>query len=64
MKFKCPNCCIELTKVKDTREGIKICPSCKVSWFILMCRGPKDEAETTETEVAAQSDGCCSSLQI
>ena len=38
----CPNCQTKLTKKPDTGEGVKVCPECSASWFILECRRGKD----------------------
>lgn len=54
-KWTCPICQTVLTKGKDKDgEGIKSCPKCGASWFLLLCRHPKKEfveAEEVRTTI-------------
>ena len=43
-KWACPICQTILVKEKDADgEGVKKCPKCKASWFLLLCRSPSKE---------------------
>jgi hypothetical protein len=38
----CPHCQTTLHKGrKEDGEGVKRCPNCKASWFLLLCRSPQ-----------------------
>ena len=39
----CPNCQETLKKKKDDGDGVKRCPECKATWFIILCRRPQEQ---------------------
>jgi uncharacterized Zn finger protein (UPF0148 family) len=58
-KWTCPICQTILVKGKDADgEGVKKCPTCQASWFLLLCRHPSKEwleqHEKEEEEEAQQ----------
>jgi hypothetical protein len=45
-----------LVKNKDCDgEGVKKCPNCKASWFLLLCRPPSKEWQEKEDELERTS---------
>lgn len=43
-QWTCPICQTVLKRGKDSDgEGVKRCPTCGSSWFIVLCRRPDEE---------------------